>query len=264
MGELSRPRLNLSMAADGVGLVEIDSPPINALDLELYGEISMLVNTLEAMSEIRVVVFASKHPTIFVAGADLKKTQATGFTRAATSERLDRANLAFLRLQRLGKPTVAAIDGHALGGGCEFLLSMDFRFMRRGAPRIGLPEAALGLLPGAGGTQRLARLVGRMRAADLMMLARRIDADEAERIGLVTSACDDARSAAFAYAQRLALMPSSSIRWIKTCLNDGYDGDLPRGLAVERIAALETFTAAEAAEGVEAFLEKRPPRFHEA
>jgi enoyl-CoA hydratase len=134
--------------------------------------------------------------------------------------------------------------------------------MARGKPRIGLPEAGLGIIPGGGGTQRLARLVGRAQATRLMMLAERLDADAAAAIGLVTEACDDARAAALQTARRLAAMPSSSLRLIKQALNDGVDGDLPRGLATERAAAVEALLAPAAREGIAAFVEKREARFH--
>ncbi|MHB1810408.1 MAG: enoyl-CoA hydratase/isomerase family protein, partial [Solirubrobacteraceae bacterium] len=121
-------------------------------------------------------------------------------------------------------------------------------------------------IPGGGGTQRLPRLVGRAHAAQLIMLGERIDADRAERIGLVNAALQDGpatRAAAFELAERLVRMPRSSVRLIKSCLNDGYDGDLVRGLAVERAAAAEALLAPEAREGIAAFIEKRAPRFHE-
>lgn len=242
-----------------MAVLEIDNPPVNALDREIYEELHRLVDRIEADRTIRVVVFASAHRTVFAAGADLKRMGEDAFSRSAVLERVDRAQGAFLRLQRLSKPTVAAIDGHALGGGCELALALDFRFMRRGDARIGLPEVGLGLIPAAGGTQRLARLVGRARAADLIMRGRRLDADEAEDIGLITAGCDDARAAALGRARELALMPAGALAAVKACLNDGVDGDLARGLAVERSSALTTLTSPEAVEGVTAFLEHRPP-----
>jgi enoyl-CoA hydratase/carnithine racemase len=245
----------------GVCVVEYDHPPVNSLDAETHHQLSALVTALEDDGNVRAVVFTSANAKIFAAGADLKKMQPLPQTRASVAERVDRANATFLRLQRLSKPTVGVIEGHALGGGCEFALALDFRFMARGDARIGLPEAGLGLIPGAGGTQRLARLIGRSRAADLLMLGRRIDADEADALGLVR-ASDDVRADALAYARQLAAMPTPSIRAIKQCLNDGLDGDLPRGLGIEREAALAAFTSDEATEGVTAFLEKRPPRYH--
>ncbi|MCZ7587516.1 MAG: enoyl-CoA hydratase/isomerase family protein [Gaiella sp.] len=247
--------------ADGFCVVEFKRPPVNALSPEALMELSGLVRELDDDENVRAIVFTSAHPSIFMAGADLKHMQSVGFTDARVSERVDRVHGVYARLQKLSKPTIGALEGHALGGGCEFALSLDFRFMTRGFAGIGLPEVTLGLIPAAGGTQRLARLVGRTCAADMLMLGRRLDADEAEGIGLVT-ASDDARASALAYAEQLAAMPASSLRAIKLCLNEGYDGDLHRGLAVERTAAMQAFTSPEAAEGVSAFLDKRTPRFH--
>jgi enoyl-CoA hydratase len=247
--------------ADGVATVTIDNPPANALTDELYDELSGAVTELESDDRARAVVFASAHETSFVAGADIKRMADYDFRRGAVARKIDLVHTTFMRIQRLGKPTIAAIEGHALGGGCELALALDFRFMARGRPRIGLPEASLGIIPGGGGTQRLARLVGRAGATRLMMLAERLDADAAEAVGLVTAA-DDARAAALECARRLAQMPSSSLRLIKRALNDGVDGDLPRGLATERAAAIEALLAPEAQEGIAAFVEKRPARFH--
>ncbi len=252
-------------AADGVARLTIDNPPANALTDELYAELDAVVTRLELDDEARAVVFESAHPKIFVAGADVKRMAEYDFRRGAVTRKIDLVHATFLRLQRLSKPTVAAIAGHALGGGCELSLAMDFRFMARGEARIGLPEAGLGIIPGGGGTQRLPRLVGRAAAADLMMLARRVDADEAERIGLVGRACADGPAtvaAAREHAAALARMPASSLRAIKRCLNDGFDGDMVRGLAVERDAAAGALLEPDAREGISAFLEKREARFN--
>jgi enoyl-CoA hydratase len=249
--------------ADGVAVVTIDNPPANALTDELYDELGRAVTALELDDGARAVVFTSAHASSFVAGADIKRMAEYDFRRGAVARKIDLVHGTFLRIQRLGKPTVAAIEGHALGGGCELALALDFRYMARGTARIGLPEASLGIIPGGGGTQRLARLVGRAHATRLMMLAERLDADGAAAIGLVTAACDDARAEALACARRLADMPASALRLIKHALNDGIDGDLPRGLAVERAAAVEALLAPEAREGIAAFVEKRPARFHE-
>jgi enoyl-CoA hydratase len=256
-------RISIEASDQGVTIVELDNPPANSLDAEFYAELGSAITALEADGDTRVVIFASRNPTIFLSGADLKQLGATALTAANVAERVDRAHAAFLRLQRMTKPTIAAIEGHALGGGCEFALSLDFRFMTRGKARIGLPEVLLGLIPAGGGTQRLSRLVGRSRATELLMLGERLDADEAERVGLVTRAADDARAAAVEHARRLALLPQSSLSAIKLCLNDGYDSSLVHGLAVERAAAVGAFVQPEASEGVAAFLAKRPAQFHE-
>jgi enoyl-CoA hydratase/carnithine racemase len=254
----------IAPASPGVALVEIDNPPANALTEELYAALSEATTQLELDDDTRAVVFASGHRSIFIAGADINAMADYDFRRGAVARKIDLVNACFLRLQRLSKPTIAAIEGHALGGGCELALALDFRFMVRGDARIGLSEAALGIIPGGGGTQRLPRLVGRARATELLMLARRVDADEAERIGLITAACEpgEVRPAAIAYAERLAEMPRSSLRLIKRALNDGDGAGLVGGLAVEREAAIEALLSPEAREGISAFLEKRSAKFH--
>ncbi len=255
--------IKLDQSSPGVTLVEIDNPPANALTEELYQELGETITQLELDDGTRAVVFASAHPSIFIAGADIAAMESYDFRRGAVARKVDLVSACFLRLQRLGKPTIAVIEGHALGGGCELALALDFRFMARGRSRIGLSEAALGIIPGGGGTQRLPRLIGRARATELMMLARRLDADEAERIGLITAACDpdEVRAHALAHGERLAAMPRSSLRLIKRALNDGYDAGLLAGLAVEREAAVEALLSPEAREGISAFLEKRPAEF---
>lgn len=267
MAELVRDDYNLlRVSADGDGIVTvlIDNPPANALTDELYGELTDLVAALETDGDVRAVVFASEHPKVFVSGADVKRMAEYDFRRGPVAKKIDLVHGTFLRLQRFIRPTVAAIEGHALGGGCELALCMDFRFMARGSARIGLPETSLGIIPGGGGTQRLARLLGRARAAELIMLARRLDAAEAERVGLVNAACEDGpatREAARACALQLARMPASALEAVKRCLNDGLDSDLPAGLAVEREAAIDALLSPAAKEGIAAFLEKRDPRF---
>jgi enoyl-CoA hydratase len=255
--------VTIAPSASGVTLVEIDNPPANALTEQVYAALSETVAQLELDDGTRAVVFASAHESIFISGADIGAMATYDFRRGAVARKIDLVGACFLRIQRLGKPTIGAIEGHALGGGCELALALDFRFMARGSARIGLSEAALGIIPGGGGTQRLPRLIGRARAAELLMLARRLDADEAERIGLITAAYDpDAlRREAIAHAERLAAMPRSSLRLIKRALNDGYDRDLLDGLAVEREAAIEALLAPEAREGIAAFLEKRRATF---
>jgi enoyl-CoA hydratase len=248
-----------------VAEVTIDNPPANALTNQLYERLQALVDELENDRSVRAIVFLSAHPTIFVAGADIGAMANYDFRREAIERKVRLVHETFLRIQRLSKPTLASIEGHALGGGCELALSVDMRFMSRGKARIGLPEAGLGIVPGGGGTQRLPRLVGRGRATQMMMLGERLDADAAERCGLVNAACDDpaaTRAAARDMARRLSEMPSSSLRLIKRCLNDGFDRDLVDGLEIERAAAIEALLQPEAREGIAAFLERRPARFH--
>lgn len=241
----------------------LDKPPANTLDDDLHDDFGRLLGALEPDEDIRAVVLASANPSIFMAGADLKNLAEDHFTSAATAHRVGRAHETFLRVQRLPKPTVAEICGHALGGGCELALACDFRMMSQGKARIGCPEVTLGIVPGGGGTQRLPRLVGRAKAAELLLLGERLTAAEAASIGLVTRACADpgeTRSAALELAGRLAGLPASALRLIKRCLNDGYDGDLLRGLEVEREAVIEALGQPEAREGIAAFAARQAVR----
>ena len=144
--------------------MEIDHPPVNALDADLYDGLARLTQELEAAEDLRAVRRCQRAPEDLRAGANLRKMEAEDLAHTRAEERLRRAQRIFRRIERLPQPTIAAIEGHALGGGCELALALDFRFMSRGEPRIGLPEASLGLIPGIGGTQRLPRLVGRSRA----------------------------------------------------------------------------------------------------
>jgi enoyl-CoA hydratase len=248
----------------GVATATLDRPPANSLDYALYDELSQLVDRLESDPAVRAIVFASANEKIFISGANIHDMLDYDRRRGASARKVDTVHATFLRVQRCAKPTIAAIAGHALGGGCEFALCMDFRFMARGRARIGLPEVTLGIVPGGGGTQRLARLVGRAKATEMLMLGKRLDADEAAAVGLVTEACDDA-AATLARAQEvaaeLATRPPIAIRNLKRALNDGVDGDLVRGLAVEREAVIEVLGTEDALEGARAFIDKRPPDF---
>lgn len=247
-----------------VAVATLDKPPANTLDYPLYETLSLLLDELESDPDVRAVVFASAHPSIFVAGGDIKEMVHYDRRRGASARKVDTVHSTFLRLQRFAKPTVGAIAGHALGGGCELALCLDFRYMAEGSARIGLPEVSLGVVPGGGGTQRLARLVGRARASEILLLGRRLGAEEAAACGLVHEACPDAAATldrALEVATVLAGQAPTALRLIKRALNDGVDGDLVRGLAVEREAVVEALASEDAQEGPLAFLEKRPPRF---
>jgi enoyl-CoA hydratase/carnithine racemase len=249
-----------------VAVCLLDRPPANSLDEELHADFGLLLGWLEQDSSVRAVVLGTAHESIFMSGARLADFPDEHFGAEATGRRVELAQATFMGVQRLPKPVVAAITGHALGGGCELALACDFRFMTAGKPLIGLPEIRLGIIPGGGGTQRLPRLIGRARAARLLLLGERVGAEEAAAIGLVDEACPERAAtleAALELAARLAEMPSPGVRLIKQCLNDGYDPGLEHGLLVERNAAIEALSQPEAREGLHAFLEKREPRFHE-
>lgn len=249
---------------EGVATATLDRPPANTLDYDLYEELSRLLDTLESDDDVRAVVFASAHEKIFISGADIEAMEDYDRSRGAVARKVDTVHHTFLRLQRFGKPTVGAITGHALGGGCEFSLCLDFRVMAAGRARIGLPEVNLGIIPGGGGTQRLARLVGRSAATEMLMLGTRLGAEKAADIGLVHEVRPDpsaARARALELARELAGQPPLALRAIKRALNEGVDGGIPRGLAVEREGVIEVVGSRDAEEGVAAFLDERDPEF---
>jgi enoyl-CoA hydratase/carnithine racemase len=242
----------------------LDKPPANALDGDLHDDFAVLLDLLEVDDGIRAVVLASGHETIFLAGAKLEAFPDEHFSAEATGHRVDRAHETFGRVERLPKPVVAEITGHALGGGCELALACDFRLMSEGPALIGCPEIRLGIVPGGGGTQRLPRIVGRARATRMLLLGERLDARAAEAAGLVEAhpSPEATREAALALGAELAEMPAPGLRLVKRALSEGYDAGLAAGLAVEREAAIEALAQPEAREGLAAFLERRPPRFH--
>lgn len=251
--------IELSTPAAGVRLVVFNRPPANALDAALYDRLRYVCAELAADASVRAVVLASDVEGIFMAGADLKEFESRDRSPAGLAAHLARIHASFGAVAALPVPAIAALDGHAMGGGCELSLCCDFRFMARGRARIGLPEVTLGLMPGGGGTQRLARLVGRGAASRMAMLGERLDADAAAAIGLVEAVDGSAREAALELAGRLAGQAPEALRRIKRALVEGLAGSLDDGLALEGRLATEQSGSDEALEGVTAFLERRPP-----
>ena len=263
--DLPQPRFFTVERHGAVARCVLDKPPANALDAALHADFGLLLDLLERDDAVRSVVLASAHETIFMAGAKLEAFPDEHFSAEETARRVDLAQGTFGRVQRLPKPVVAEIAGHALGGGCELALACDFRVMSEGPALIGCPEIRLGIIPGGGGTQRLPRLVGRSHATRLLLLGERLGAQEALEIGLVDAIGQTAaatREAALELGTRLAEMPAPGLRLIKRCLAEGYDASLEAGLQVEREAAIEALAQPEAREGLRAFVERRPPRFH--
>jgi enoyl-CoA hydratase/carnithine racemase len=248
--------IRLNLRPDGVAEVTLDRPPANSADFEMLEELTAMALRF-GHDTPRVVTLASAH-RIFMAGADLGAVE-------LSAVRLSPLNLAFQATMNawaaIPCPTIAAINGHALGGGCELTLACDWRIMVRGRPRIGFPEVMRGLIAAGGGTQRVARLLGGARAKDLLMRGRLLDADEAEQIGLVSQACapDELAGHVDALVQELLALPTHAVRASKRCVDEGMETTLAGGLAVERREVLALADTDDAAEGVRAFLEKREP-----
>lgn len=245
--------------ADRVASVTLTGPPANALGAAMIDGLGAALDAAEEAGA-RVIVLRSALERYFAAGADLKllgASDANGF-----AEYLDSLRRVIERLASGPQTSIAAIDGFALGGGLELALACTLRVA---TPRssLGVPEIALGLLPGAGGTQRLPRLIGRGHALDLLLTGRRVGGDEAARIGLVDRLAPDgeAQATAAALAAALADGPQGALAATIRCVNAANLGDLADVLAVERAEILALFVSADAREGMRAFLEKRAPRF---
>jgi enoyl-CoA hydratase len=233
---------------------------LNAINRVMVRELDELATELEGDHTARVVIVTGAGDRAFLAGADITEFQGpTPVQALAFSQRIQRL---YSRIEALPQVTLAAVNGFALGGGCELTLCCDLVLASETA-RFGQPEINLGVIPGAGGTQRLARLVGLHRAKEICYLGEMIDAAEAYRIGLVNRVvpADRLLVEARALAEKLAARAPVALRMIKEAMNDGYDLDLPKGLALEAKAWAVAFSTADKREGVAAFLEKRKPAF---
>jgi enoyl-CoA hydratase len=218
------------------------------------------LETLAADPALRVLIVTGAGTKAFVAGADISEFEGLTPAEAASYARVGQA--VFDRLESLPVPTIAAINGYALGGGCELALACTFRLVADTA-RLGLPETSLGLIPGFGGTQRLARAIGRQQALELILTGRQVDADEAVRLGLALRAVPAATlmDAAQALAAQLAARAPVALRYAREAMAGGLDRPLADGLAAEaRLFGLAAATA-DMREGVRAFLEKRQAVF---
>lgn len=241
---------------DGVGTITLDRPPLNALDSALQERLRELAGEITARQDIRAVVIRGSERA-FAAGADIKEMRA--MDHAAMVARARGLQDAFTAVARIPKPVVAAITGYALGGGCELALCADVRFAAEDA-KLGQPEILLGLIPGAGGTQRLARLIGPSRAKDLIFTGRQVTAAEALNLGLVDQVHPAAEvfDRAHAWAARLAKGPAIALRAAKEAVDSGLDAGIDAGLALERTWFASLFATADREEGFRSFLEDGP------
>lgn len=246
---------------DGVATVTVNRPEVmNALNNVTLDEIQRAISELAADDAVRVVVLTGAGEKAFVAGADI--SELAPLTPTAAEAQARRGQAVCDGLEQMGKPVVAAINGYALGGGCEIAMACTLRIAADTA-RFGQPEILLGLIPGYGGTQRLARLVGSGRALEVMLTGQPIAADEAWRIGLVNRVVPAAELLGMVQelAQQLAAQAPIAMRYILAAVRDGLGMTLSDGCALE--ASLFGLAAAteDWREGTRAFLDKRQPRF---
>jgi enoyl-CoA hydratase len=253
-------RLNIRVDRDGaVATVTVDRPEaMNALDRPTLEELRDRLQELAGDSEARVVVLTGSGEKAFVAGADIKYM--SGLDRAEAEEWGALGHGCGQLLETMPKPTVAAINGFALGGGCELALACDLRYASSGA-RLGQPEVNLGIIPGWGGTQRLARACGLGVAKELILTGRLVDADEALRLGLVNAVHDPVLEKAREVASLLASKSPLALAAAKRAVNHALQGDYIESLEREAAEFSGLFETEDAKEGMTAFAEKREPRF---
>ncbi|RZU49872.1 enoyl-CoA hydratase/carnithine racemase [Krasilnikovia cinnamomea] len=244
---------------EGIGTIRLERPPMNALNTQVQEELRAAAQAAEQDPDVRAVIVYGGEK-VFAAGADI-----TEFTTTSYQDMTVRAaalSSAFDAVARIPKPVVAAITGYALGGGCELALACDWRVVADDA-KLGQPEIKLGLIPGAGGTQRLARLVGPARAKDLIFSGRMVDAEEALRIGLA----DRVAPAADVYETAVELVrpylngPALALRAAKLAVDGGLSMDLAAGLSWESQLFAGLFATDDRVEGTTAFVQKRKPKF---
>ena len=246
---------------DGVGVLTFNRPKaLNALNSKTLEEVNEVVERASQDEDIHVLVLTGAGEKAFVAGADI-----TGFQTLNPLQARHFAEVGqgiFFKLEHLPKPVIACVNGFALGGGCEIAMSCDFIYASDKA-RFGQPEINLGLIPGFGGTQRLARLIGRAKAKELCMTGEMIDAQQAKELGLVAKVfpAEELLEATMKTARLLAARSQGVLRSLKQVVNRGLDVDLKTGCAIEAEAFGLCFASEDSKEGVSAFLEKRKPDF---
>ena len=251
MGEFARLEVQ-----DGVGTIRLDRPKMNALDAQMQGEIAEVAHEADRREDVAAVVVHGGE-RVFAAGADVKQMADMSYQDMLRHSHLLQE---FTRaIAAIGKPTVSAITGFALGGGCEIALATDVRFCADDA-KLGQPEILLGIMPGAGGTQRLARLVGPARAKELMFTGRFVDAAEALAIGLVDQVHPAAEvyDRAMEWAKQFVGGPSLALRALKRTVDRGLEVDLQTGLDIERAEFAALFATEDRVTGMRSFVENGP------
>ena len=252
----------MATSVDGpVALCRIDRPEArNALSPEVMDELAAALEGFDADPEVRCIVVAGSDE-VFASGADIRSLRERTFQDSLVHP----AASFWKRLAAIRTPTIAAVSGFALGGGCELALSCDLIVASETA-EFGQPEITLGIIPGGGGTQRLARVVGKQRAMELVLTGRRIEAAEAERMGFVNAVCKKREwlDQALELAQRIAKRPPIAARLAKQAVLGAEEASMTAGLEMERRLYEQSMATEDRIEGMDAFLEKRKPKFRGA
>ncbi|MEM0990958.1 MAG: enoyl-CoA hydratase [Pseudomonadota bacterium] len=244
---------------DHVGVVTLHRPEaLNALNLTLMGELGDALAAMDADDRVGAIVLTGSEKA-FAAGADIKQMQAMSYVDVVKADLFTPETQAVLRVR---KPIIAAVAGYALGGGCELAMMCDF-ILAADTAKFGQPEVNLGVMAGIGGTQRLTRFVGKSKSMEMNLTGRFMDAEEAERAGLVSRVipAEDLLSEAIATAEKIADKAPLAVMAIKEAVNRSYETTLAEGLLYERRVFHSLFATEDRAEGMQAFIDKRAPQF---
>lgn len=250
--------LHVEAGEDAVVITVSRPSVLNALSDAVLREMALVLDSVESDGSVPALVFTGQGPKAFVGGADIAAMDRLSAADALTFS--ERGQEVFSRIEGISIPSIAAVNGYALGGGNELAMACDLRVAARNA-RFGQPEVGLGITPGFGGTQRLSRLVGLSRALDLTLTGRIIDAEEAFRIGLVDRLVPEgeALTQALLLAKEIGRRSPFALRQIKKAVRLGYDLTAQEGLLLERRLFAQCFSHADQKEGMKAFIEKRAP-----
>jgi enoyl-CoA hydratase/carnithine racemase len=253
---MAAPEFVTLQVEDGVGTIRLDRPKMNAINEQLHWEVRAAAMEAEKRDDVRAVVLYGGE-RVFAAGADIKAmSQLDGASMVAWGREL---TASFTHVAAIPKPVIAAITGYALGGGYELALCADFRVLGASA-KVGQPEIQLGVIPGAGGSQRLARLVGPAKAKDLVFTGRHVGAEEALELGLADAVVpdDEVYATAMAMARKFAAGPPRALAAAKKAIDEGLDLPLQDGLALESRLFAELFDTEDQKTGMQSFLESGP------
>ncbi|MBI3989603.1 MAG: enoyl-CoA hydratase/isomerase family protein [candidate division NC10 bacterium] len=246
---------------DGIATITLNRPErLNALNRALVEELDQALDQVERNEAVKVAVITGAGEKAFAAGADINEF--TGLKGVEALKHMEKIQRVFLKIERLSKSVVAAVNGYALGGGCELMMACDIAYASETA-RFGQPEINLGIIPGAGGTQRLPRLVGKMRAKELILTGDMIDAAEAYRIGLVNKVVPSGElmNEVKKLCEKLLSKWAVALKLAKAAIEEGSNAPLQEGMGIEAKAEAICFSTEDKEEGVAAFLEKRKPVF---
>jgi enoyl-CoA hydratase/carnithine racemase len=243
---------------DSIAVITLNRPPANAISEPLIHEVNAALNDVHGDEAVRVVILTGAGDRIFCGGADL----GSAFSGGDVEMFIRFGNSVMRKIERFPKPIIAAINGHAMGGGCEIAMACHLRLLKEGA-RMGQTESNLGIIPGYGGTQRLPRLIGRTKALEYLLLGTQIPAAECLSLGLVNRLCkegetlNDAKALARQLAKRAPLASAAIIK----AVDEGLESPMARSIDVEMDAFMPTLRSEDAAEGIQAFFGKRDPQF---